>query len=161
MNKRQEEGIRCTKCTSLQPITKEPARAKNSKDESTSTPCWWDKSTITEPTTQHKLDENPWSEVARRKERSKPPDKSPTQKDTGQEPDRNYRENSVKQKRQRIKPCGMIIDQGTEDFPEIGKRIRTGLEKQKIGDKISRRRKKTPLPDAIAVKPGQGETVTV
>lgn len=48
----------------------------------------------------------------------------------------------------------MIIEQGTYDFPEIVK-IRTGLDKQKIGDRISSVRQVKNGEAIIQVRGGQ------
>lgn len=49
----------------------------------------------------------------------------------------------------------MIIEQGTYDFPEIVKKIRTGLDKQKIGDRISSVRQVKNGEAIIQVRGGQ------
>lgn len=113
-----------------------------------------DTRTITEPEVQHNTEEGTWSEVVGRKQRKKAPDKLQSQNQIEQEHNSNDRRNSVKQKRQRIKPCAMIIEQGTYDFPEIVK-IRTGLDKQKIGDRISSVRQVKNGEAIIQVRGGQ------
>lgn len=159
-SKEQEGKKECAKITSSQLKMEEPVKAKPTKNESTSILCWWDMRTIIEPTAQQNdPEEGTWSEVVGRKQRKKALNKSQPQKETEQEININNRRTNVKQKRQRIKSCAMIIDQGTEAFPEIVKRIRMGIDKQIIGDRISSIRQAKNGGTIILVRGGQAAQV--
>jgi len=83
ISKGQPLGKReCAKCTGIQSGTEEPAKAKRTKDESTSIPCWWDMSSIKEPMIEHNTEKGTGSEVVGWKKRKDSSDKSQPQKNS-------------------------------------------------------------------------------
>lgn len=124
------------RCSKVRPVE------KRTKDAETSTPCWWEQNITTEVLTREETQsprlESQWSEVIGRKPKRRPPEKPPPLQETIRKETNNRRKDGTeKTQRQRIRPCVVLVDRNSEAFPELVKRIRTGVNQEIIGDKIA------------------------
>lgn len=136
--------------------SKNPSLAKKGKDVETCTPCWWDLND--EPRTlKQKLGlndaiENTWANSVGKKANRRRPEKSPSCPTLIQT---NGKRNQNKHFQRRNTRSAVLIDQSTESFPELVKRIRAGAYKNIIGDRITSLRQTRNGRVIIQVRGGQ------
>jgi len=104
------------------------------RDMETQSPCWWDvpHSAVTEEAVT--LVPGPsWTEVVRRRKTGNQTTSAlPEATKTGQ----TAKDHTKQQPRVRSRPSAILVDVKAEDFPELAKKIRGGVNKEIIGDSI-------------------------
>ncbi|KAL4154408.1 hypothetical protein QTP88_000283 [Uroleucon formosanum] len=124
-----------------------PSLAKKGKDVEICTPCWWNLNNKPRILKQ-KLGlndgiENTWANSVGRKANRRPPEKSPSSPTLNEHFQRRNTRSAV------------LIDQSTETFPELVKRIRAGADPNIIGDRITSLRQSRNGGVIIQVRGGQ------